>query len=54
MPTARAQQQFLQVLERRGVNVQVRQRKGDKIDAACGQLRRIKHRDDGVVELSAP
>lgn len=53
-PTARAQQQFLQILERRGVNVQVRQRKGDKIDAACGQLRRIKNRDDGVVELSAP
>ena len=23
-----------------GLNVQVRQRKGDRIDAACGQLRR--------------
>ncbi len=41
-PTANAQRQFLQILEQRGVNVQVRQRKGDKIDAACGQLRRVK------------
>ncbi|MEX1223269.1 MAG: 23S rRNA (adenine(2503)-C(2))-methyltransferase RlmN, partial [Pirellulales bacterium] len=41
-PTATAQRQFLQILEQRGVNVQVRQRKGDKIDAACGQLRRVK------------
>ena len=39
-PTRKAQERFLQVLERGGVNVQVRTRKGDKIDAACGQLRR--------------
>ena len=39
-PTGWAQQAFLEVLRARGVNVQVRQRKGDKIDAACGQLRR--------------
>lgn len=31
---------FRQVLESFGVNVKFRQRKGDEIDAACGQLRR--------------
>jgi 23S rRNA (adenine2503-C2)-methyltransferase len=39
-PSARAQQEFLGILERAGINVQVRTRKGDHIDAACGQLRR--------------
>ena len=32
--------EFRQVLESGGVNVRFRQRKGDEIDAACGQLRR--------------
>ena len=32
--------EFRQVLESGGVNVKFRQRKGDDIDAACGQLRR--------------
>ena len=32
--------EFRQVLEGGGVNVKFRQRKGDDIDAACGQLRR--------------
>ena len=31
---------FREILERGGINVQFRQRKGDKINAACGQLRR--------------
>ena len=39
-PSSRSQRQFRSVLERSGVNVQFRQRKGDKIDAACGQLSR--------------
>lgn len=39
-PTAGAQQAFTETLQRAGVNVQVRQRKGDQIHAACGQLRR--------------
>lgn len=39
-PTAGAQQAFIAQLERAGINVQVRQRKGDQIHAACGQLRR--------------
>ncbi len=41
-PSAAAVQQFLQTLRSAGINVQVRQRKGDKIDAACGQLRRLE------------
>jgi 23S rRNA (adenine2503-C2)-methyltransferase len=39
-PDEADQQRFLAILERGKINVQVRQRKGDKIDAACGQLRR--------------
>jgi 23S rRNA (adenine2503-C2)-methyltransferase len=39
-PTTIARQRFIEILERGGVNVQVRERKGDQIDAACGQLRR--------------
>jgi 23S rRNA (adenine2503-C2)-methyltransferase len=41
-PAAAALDQFVAILTRGGVNVQVRQRKGDKIDAACGQLRRSR------------
>ena len=41
-PTATAQQRFLDVLTHAGVNVHVRRRKGSEIDAACGQLRRLK------------
>lgn len=39
-PTAEKLHRFKEVLEAGGVNVMVRQRKGDKINAACGQLRR--------------
>jgi len=39
-PKPADQERFLSILTTGGVNVQVRQRKGDKIDAACGQLRR--------------
>jgi len=39
-PGARAIYGFVQILQTAGINVQVRERKGDKIDAACGQLRR--------------
>jgi 23S rRNA (adenine2503-C2)-methyltransferase len=39
-PSASAVAHFVDVLCAAGVNVYVRQRKGDKIDAACGQLRR--------------
>jgi 23S rRNA (adenine2503-C2)-methyltransferase len=39
-PSAEAQREFRQTLESRGLNVHFRHRKGDAIDAACGQLRR--------------
>lgn len=39
-PSAAATQRFCAVLTDAGVNVQLRERKGDAIDAACGQLRR--------------
>ncbi len=39
-PSREARERFAEILTRAGVNVQVRHRKGDKIDAACGQLRR--------------
>jgi 23S rRNA (adenine2503-C2)-methyltransferase len=40
-PTKGSQERFLDVLRTAGVNVQVRRRKGARIDAACGQLRRL-------------
>jgi 23S rRNA (adenine2503-C2)-methyltransferase len=39
-PSAAAVNRFVEVLRTAGLNVQTRERKGDKIDAACGQLRR--------------
>ncbi len=39
-PSAGAIAKFRDVLIRGGINVQFRQRKGDEINAACGQLRR--------------
>lgn len=39
-PSHAAQRAFRQILESRGLNVHFRHRKGDAIDAACGQLRR--------------
>jgi len=39
-PTQHARERFLDVLRDAGINVQVRRRKGARIDAACGQLRR--------------
>jgi 23S rRNA (adenine2503-C2)-methyltransferase len=39
-PTAHAVKQFREILEHEGITVKCRKRKGDKINAACGQLRR--------------
>jgi len=39
-PSLDRQQKFRAILEARGVHVRFRHRKGDQIDAACGQLRR--------------
>jgi 23S rRNA (adenine2503-C2)-methyltransferase len=46
-PSAAAQERFIRILTEGGINTQVRQRKGDRIDAACGQLRRSR-------QLAAP
>jgi 23S rRNA (adenine2503-C2)-methyltransferase len=39
-PSAAVTRQFVQFLESGGLTVHVRRRKGERIDAACGQLRR--------------
>jgi 23S rRNA (adenine2503-C2)-methyltransferase len=39
-PSQSAQRRFREILEKGGINVQFRERKGSEIDAACGQLRR--------------
>ncbi len=39
-PTAERRQAFRAILEDAGIRVKFRHRKGDRIDAACGQLRR--------------
>jgi 23S rRNA (adenine2503-C2)-methyltransferase len=39
-PTAEATARFAEILEEGGLAVKIRYRKGDRIDAACGQLRR--------------
>jgi 23S rRNA (adenine2503-C2)-methyltransferase len=39
-PSKNAVARFVQILEQAGLNVHIRERKGDEINAACGQLRR--------------
>jgi 23S rRNA (adenine2503-C2)-methyltransferase len=39
-PSANATARFVEILEDGGVSVKIRYRKGERIDAACGQLRR--------------
>ena len=41
-PSGRAVKHFVEQLEHRGIQVKIRFRKGDKISAACGQLRRCR------------
>ena len=43
-PSKKSIAEFRQILESAGVNVMFRQRKGDEIDAACGQLRRNREK----------
>ena len=40
-PAPEAVERFVSILERSGLQIKVRRRKGDQIDAACGQLRRV-------------
>jgi 23S rRNA (adenine2503-C2)-methyltransferase len=51
-PSAAAQREFRQILEAAGLNVQFRQRKGDEINAACGQLRRAAAASPPLAQLS--
>jgi 23S rRNA (adenine2503-C2)-methyltransferase len=44
-PLPAATAQFVDILARAGLNVNIRHRKGDRIGAACGQLRRGEGRD---------
>ncbi|HEX3600269.1 MAG TPA: 23S rRNA (adenine(2503)-C(2))-methyltransferase RlmN [Lacipirellulaceae bacterium] len=50
-PSPAAQRNFRQTLESRGLNVHFRHRKGDAIDAACGQLRRRLRADNPEASL---
>ena len=51
-PSKRATSQFGAILQDGGLNVQFRLRKGDSINAACGQLRRgVTGPDDSLVAL---
>jgi 23S rRNA (adenine2503-C2)-methyltransferase len=53
-PSPVAIRRFRQELLDGGINVQFRQRKGDNIDAACGQLRRLRDLSPPVHTLSLP
>jgi 23S rRNA (adenine2503-C2)-methyltransferase len=41
-PSRQRQMEFRRILEAGGIRVRFRHRKGDRIDAACGQLRRLQ------------
>ncbi len=51
-PTDASRERFLDVLRNAGVNVQTRRRKGSRIDAACGQLRRLAREQHSLSEES--
>lgn len=53
-PAADAVHEFRKTLLDGGINVMFRQRKGDDIQAACGQLRRLREREPQVLTLSPP
>ncbi|MFM8571418.1 MAG: 23S rRNA (adenine(2503)-C(2))-methyltransferase RlmN [Pirellula sp.] len=50
-PTPSAVLQFRRTLLDGGVNAMFRQRKGDEIQAACGQLRRLREREPQVISI---
>jgi 23S rRNA (adenine2503-C2)-methyltransferase len=47
-PSQASIRRFREILERGGINVQFRERKGDEINAACGQLRRMTPNSTGI------
>ncbi|MCU0707195.1 MAG: 23S rRNA (adenine(2503)-C(2))-methyltransferase RlmN, partial [Pirellula sp.] len=50
-PSPEAVLEFRKTLLDGGINVMFRQRKGDDIQAACGQLRRLREREPQLVSL---
>jgi 23S rRNA (adenine2503-C2)-methyltransferase len=52
-PTPSAVLQFRRTLLDGGINAMFRQRKGDEIQAACGQLRRLRERQPQVVSIQS-
>lgn len=50
-PTPSSVMQFRRTLLDGGVNAMFRQRKGDEIQAACGQLRRLREREPQVISI---
>jgi 23S rRNA (adenine2503-C2)-methyltransferase len=50
-PSRKARERFISILQEADINVQIRERKGDEIDAACGQLRRITLNEDALVPI---
>ncbi|HBL46460.1 MAG TPA: 23S rRNA (adenine(2503)-C(2))-methyltransferase RlmN [Planctomycetaceae bacterium] len=50
-PTTEAVDRFFMTLAKGGVNVTVRKRKGDDIDAACGQLRLNREKEKDLVQI---
>ena len=52
-PSPSAVLQFRRTLIDGGVNAMFRQRKGDEIQAACGQLRRLREREPQVVSIQS-
>ncbi len=53
-PSKESIARFRQILEADGVNVMFRQRKGDEIDAACGQLRRHRGQRTASSQSTTP
>jgi 23S rRNA (adenine2503-C2)-methyltransferase len=52
-PSQEAQRAFRKILEDRGIAVRFRHRKGEAIDAACGQLRRRAQGGAALVQVGA-
>jgi 23S rRNA (adenine2503-C2)-methyltransferase len=50
-PSADAIHRFRRILLEGGINVMFRQRKGDPIQAACGQLRRLREKEPAMVPM---
>jgi len=52
-PSHNAQRTFREILEKGGLSVHFRHRKGDAIDAACGQLRRRSQPEATLIGIEA-